>query len=176
MKIDPTQKNINLILKFHPLKRCKISASWNSSGLYADTITIMARKTKKTKIDDQTGAENENELLLKKISNSIQGKDNKDFKRKSLLEDPNFEKAPNERNETDNQKNNKNERIHTDKTENDENGNNKKINIIFEEEEENERKYSLDFSIENIKKKYIFPFNQTLKRSLFSLFFQIKFY
>lgn len=49
--IEPTQKNITSILKKYPLKNCEITAGWNSkyvrlsvdSGLYADTITIVAR-------------------------------------------------------------------------------------------------------------------------------------
>lgn len=49
--IEATVRNIAAILKKYPLKNCEITAGWNStiykiildSGLYADTITIVAR-------------------------------------------------------------------------------------------------------------------------------------
>jgi hypothetical protein len=37
-----------MILKLYPLKNCEITASWkNDAGLYADQITIVARKNDK---------------------------------------------------------------------------------------------------------------------------------
>ena len=31
MDIEPSQKNINTVLKFYPLMKCQISSSWNDS-------------------------------------------------------------------------------------------------------------------------------------------------
>ena len=48
LNIEASQKNIAMILRMYPLKNCEITASWkNDAGLYADTITIVSRKSDK---------------------------------------------------------------------------------------------------------------------------------
>ncbi len=169
LKIDTTQRNINLILKYHPLKKCKINASWNSSGLYADTISIIAKNNKKTQSENEDEKENDSDMLLKKLADSIQGKNKKGLKGSGLLDE---DQKENGQDATDNENNNK-------KGKNLTQANNQKgfikdklkektlhtANIEEEDEDEFERKFKLDFSVESIKNKYIFPFNQTLRRS-----------
>lgn len=168
LKIDTTQKNINLILKYHPLKKCKISASWNNSGLYADTITIVPKKSKKNildKEDDDFENENNSDLLLKKLADSIKGR-----RRNSLTGSMHDEgKKEIEENIAENDKNITDKNYDKHGNEDEQKKNNKKL--IIPEEDEFDKKFQLDFSIENIKNKYIFPFNQTLRRSIFPIFF-----
>lgn len=132
---------------------------------------------RKTKINQQNNESDQQakDLLLKQLSQSIQGKNRTDFiGGKNHLDDTKLEKLTTEdddhNHETKNIKenntytlNNKNENIQNEINKN---------GVIFEDDDEYEKKFHLDFSIENIKKKYIFPFNQTLTRSFcFVLFF-----
>ena len=166
LKIDTTQKNINLILKYHPLKQCKINASWNSSGLYADTITIIARNNKKNQAENENEKENNSDLLLKKLADSIQGK--KKGLKSGLLQEGAEKKEQDQESSNKKVKNTNNSKDVKQKPTKKENEHKDKIRnslVIEEEEEELERKFKLDFSVETIKNKYIFPFNQTLRRS-----------
>jgi len=181
LKIDTTQKNINLILKYHPLKKCKINASWNNSGLYADTITIVARKNKKNQAEnDEFEKEDNSDMLLKKLTDSIQGKHTKNLKNSSLVEEGKKEKETDKANTNENtnkKEKNPNVKNPTRNLPNKGNPNDQKDNNpnhIIPEEDEYDRKFHLDYSVESIKNKYIFPFNQTLKRSK-KLFFNICF-
>lgn len=49
-----------------------------------------------------------------------------------------------------------------------ENSLSQQLNSIANIDQEIQKKFNLDFSIETIKKNYIYPFNQTLKRSKFN--------
>lgn len=158
-----------MILKYHPLKKCKITASWNSSGLYADTITIIARKNKKfsNEEEDLGGDANSDEMLLKRLTESIQGRHNKTLKNSGLMDDPKSTEKEKENSKT-NENASKNDQHNgkqpgskanlTDPKE-------RTLNNVILEEEEPDRKFHLDYSVESIKNKYIYPFNQNLKRS-----------
>lgn len=41
LNIEPTQKNINMILKKYPLENCDITAGWNSSNSFSLLIPQM---------------------------------------------------------------------------------------------------------------------------------------
>ena len=163
-----------MILKYHPLKKCKISASWNSSGLYADTITIVARKNKKfsNEEEDLGGDVNSDEMLLKRLTESIHGRHNKTLKKSGLMEDPKStekEKEKENENSKTNENSNKNDQHNAKQPGSKSNFTDPKertqTNVILEEEEP-DRKFHLDYSVESIKNKYIYPFNQNLKRSI----------
>lgn len=124
--IESTTKNIQMILKNYPLKHCQITAGWNSSGLYADTITIVVRSKpgKKDKKDKNEPVEDTG-LDLKKMSLGL------------LKQQPETTEGEHPKNEVEQQKE------------------------LLEKEEEKKMKFKLNFNIEEIKSKYLFPFNQS---------------
>ncbi|CAD8109525.1 unnamed protein product [Paramecium primaurelia] len=137
--IEANQKNIQMILKNYPLNRCEITGGWNTSGLYADTINIVVRQKKKN-IEVALGQKD------KDVLDEVQKE--QDLKKITLKkneqeQDPQLTQqqiALQQKNEVEQQKE------------------------LLEKEEEKKIKFKLDFSLEEIKHKYLFPFNQTFQR------------
>ncbi|CAK91052.1 unnamed protein product (macronuclear) [Paramecium tetraurelia] len=137
--IEANQKNIQMILKNYPLNRCEITGGWNTSGLYADTINIVVRQKKKN-IDLALGQKD------KDVLDEVQKE--QDLKKITIKkgeqeQDPQLTQqqiALQQKNEVEQQKE------------------------LLEKEEEKKIKFKLDFSLEEIKHKYLFPFNQTFQR------------
>ncbi|CAD8194163.1 unnamed protein product [Paramecium octaurelia] len=137
--IEANQKNIQMILKNYPLNRCEITGGWNTSGLYADTINIVVRQKKKN-IEVALGQKD------KDVLDEVQKE--QDLKKITIKkgeqeQDPQLTQqqiALQQKNEVEQQKE------------------------LLEKEEEKKIKFKLDFSLEEIKHKYLFPFNQTFQR------------
>ncbi|CAD8207060.1 unnamed protein product [Paramecium octaurelia] len=137
--IEANQKNIQMILKNYPLNRCEITGGWNTSGLYADTINIVVRQKKKN-IEIPQGQKDKDvldEVQKEQDLKKITIKKSEQEQDQQLTQQ---QLALQQKNEVEQQKE------------------------LLEREEEKKIKFKLDFSIEQIKYKYLFPFNQTFQR------------
>ncbi|CAD8120214.1 unnamed protein product [Paramecium sonneborni] len=137
--IEANQKNIQMILKNYPLNRCEITGGWNTSGLYADTINIVVRQKKKN-IEIPQGQKDKDvldEVQKEQDLKKITIKKNEQEQDQQLTQQ---QLALQQKNEVEQQKE------------------------LLEKEEEKKIKFKLDFNIEEIKRKYLFPFNQTFQR------------
>jgi len=145
-----------MILKANPLKNCKFGAGWNNSGRVADTLTIIARqKTKATSDAKIQGLETEESKNEKKNTNEI----TKSALSKIGKEEP---KPANDAN-----KNAKNPVIIGKRGTN---TTNKYLNGLDEKNAappEAENKFQLDFNIDAIKLKYLYPFNENKLKKIY---------
>ncbi|KAM3136491.1 hypothetical protein pb186bvf_011449 [Paramecium bursaria] len=130
--IEATSKNIQMILKQYPLKNCDVTAGWNTSGLYADTITIIVRQKAHDKKDRSISKGNKDDIV-------------KDLELKKL--NVQYLQPLPTNSEQQEQKNDP-------------------IKDIIDKDDDQEIKFKLNYDIEDIKSKYLFPFNQSYQRRI----------
>eukprot|EP01017_Pseudomicrothorax_dubius_P049279 TRINITY_DN9142_c0_g1_i3.p1 TRINITY_DN9142_c0_g1~~TRINITY_DN9142_c0_g1_i3.p1 ORF type:complete len:433 (+),score=126.17 TRINITY_DN9142_c0_g1_i3:47-1345(+) len=145
--IEPTSKNINMVLRNYPLKNCHITAGWNNAGMLADTITIVARreKSKDVHVEDSEFADKKND---KKANTQEFFEEMKKVGLKTINLDI-FKSIQKALENPDGDKNDLSGSEDEQKVDEERRGR-------FENTER--RIFMLDYNAENIRKRYFFPF------------------